>query len=161
MSILGAATYSYRVSNKAYTSWRPAVGKISAFSHQSCTNEIDAVYLAESGHNPGYGDGSAAFDDNSATKWRPQCGPCNENFAWLTFSTTIQAACVTASDLGEGSGGGQTWNGGIVVERQSSDNSWTTVMQSENGNTATTGIQLKLFFQICKILLNCYFIYSH
>ena len=151
MSILGAVTYLYRVSNKAYTSWRPAVEKISVFSDQSCTNEIDAVYVAESGHHQGAGDGSAAFDYNSVTKWRPQCPTCNEKVAWLTFSTTMQAACVTASNLGKGSGGAQTtWNGGIVVERQSSDNSWTTDMQSENGNTATLGIRLKLFFQSCK-----------
>ena len=67
MSILGAATYLYRVSNKATTPWRPAVEKISVFSDESCTNDIHAVYVAESGHDQGTGDGSAAFDYNSVT----------------------------------------------------------------------------------------------
>ena len=104
--------------------------------------KIDAFYVAESGHLQGHGDGSSAFDDDGNTQWRPQCATCDTNVAWVTFSTTEEARCVTASNLGEGEGGGNTWNGGIVVELQSGDNSWTASMQSDSGNSAkvTAGI---------------------
>ena len=124
------------------------MAEIRVFSDKSCTYEIEATYVSESGHNSGFGDGSSAFDDKSSTVWRPQCANCDKNAAWLTFTTKAKAQCVTASNLGSGSGGGQTWNGGIVVELQNSDNSWTTAMQSESGNSAQLGISLKLVFQI-------------
>merc|ERR1719230_1735052 len=38
---------------------------------------------------------------------------------------------------GEGSGGSETWNGGIKVEKQNSDGTWTTEMESTNGNSAS------------------------
>ena len=54
---------------------------------------------------------------------------------------------MNAGGLGQGSGGGQTWNGGILVEiRNDSDdsddsdsssiNQWIIAMQSDSGNVA-------------------------
>ena len=99
--------------------------------------------MAESGHNPGSGDGSAAFDNKNSTSWRPQCYPCNANAAWLTFSTTAKAQCLSAGNLGRNYHETYSWNGGIKVEIQNSDKSWTTAMQSESGNSADSGNRLK------------------
>ena len=119
------------------------------FSDQGCTNEIDVTYVDESGHR-GQQDGSHAFDDDPKTIWRPQCDTCNTNVAWVSFSTTEKARCVSASDLGQGEGGPgpKTWNGGILVELQNSDNSWTSVIESDSGNSAVVaeGIRLNLDF---------------
>jgi len=125
----------YRVSNAGYTGWRPAVSEIKVFSDPSCRTEIHATYVEDSGNNPGHGDGSAALDDTRSTMWRPQCHPCNPKEAWITFSASIRAECVEADNLGKGSGGGQTWNGGILVEVWNSEkNQWITAMQSDNEN---------------------------
>jgi len=130
--------YLYRVSNAGYTGWRPAVSEIKVFSDQSCATEIEATHVADSGHLPGYGDGSAALDATSYTRWRPQCPQCNPKDAWITFSASTRAKCVEAGNLGEGAGGDKTWNGGILVDLwNSTKNQWVTAMQSDNGNSAT------------------------
>ena len=118
------------------------MSEIQVFSDQSCTNEIDAVYVYESGHNSGYGDGSNAFDSSTSTEWRPQCHPCTSNQAWVTFTTSTKAKCVTADNLGSGSAGGENWNGGILVELLYSEtHKWYTAMESTDGNTAVEGIR--------------------
>ena len=111
------------------------MAEVTVFSDQSCTNEIDASYVDESGHNGEHGAGSAAVDGDPNTSWRPQCPKCNANEAWVTFSTTKEAQCVKANNLGF-SDGDHEWNGGIMVELQNSDNSWTTVMESDGENSA-------------------------
>ena len=115
------------------------------FSDQCCTHEIDATYTDESGHNGEKGGGSAAFDDDPNTMWRPQCYPCDANVAWVTFSTTKEAKCVKANNLGFNDGD-HKWNGGIVVEVDRGGNYWTTSMQSNSGNSASVieGNMLKL-----------------
>ena len=68
-----------------------------------------------------------------------------KNEAWITFSTTGEAKCVYTNKFGKGKVGGRTWNTGIEVEIQNDDCSWTTVMQSSNGNNATAqGTQLTI-----------------
>ena len=122
------------------------MAEITVFSDQRCTNEIDVTYVDESGHR-GERDGSTAFDDDTNTSWRPQCYPCNATVAWVSFSTSKKARCVHASNLGFKSGT-YGWNGGILVELQNSDNSWTTVIESDGGNSAVVeeGIRLNLGF---------------
>ena len=136
----GPLVYLYRVSNNGLTGWRPTVNQIQAFSDQGCSDAILAAYVDESGHNNGFGDGSAAFDDNVGTQWRPQCHPCTKGEAWLTFSTNDEAKCISATNLGKGSGGGETWNNGIKVELQNPDGSWRVVMESQGENSAVQGI---------------------
>jgi hypothetical protein len=123
------------------------VAEITVFSDQRCTNEVDVTYVDESGQI-GQKDGSSAFDDDTNTIWRPQCWTCNANVAWVSFSTTEKARCVNANNLGQEGVGTKTWNGGILVELQNSDNSWTTVIESDGGNSAVVeeGIRLNLDF---------------
>ena len=133
---IGGPLFRYRVSNNGLTTWRPWVPEVQVFSDQSCVTEIEATYVAESGHNDNR-DGSLAFDGISATHWRPQCHPCETNVAWLTFSTTQEAQCVTASNLGRNDGGdGQSWNGGILVELLNDERTWSIAMKSNTGNSA-------------------------
>ena len=124
---------------------------IQVFSDPSCSNEIPATYVAESGHHSEQPDGSAAFDDISGTKWRPQCAACNAMSAWVTFLTSSQAHCVKANNLGKGAGGtAEPWNGEIVVDVHNSEqNQWIPAMKSDSGNIATSkkGIRAKLIFQ--------------
>ena len=136
------AKYIYRVSNNGETGWRPSVTDIKAFSDEGCKNEIVATYVDSSGHNNRGGDGKAAFDDNPSTSWRPNCHPCGKFKAWATFSTTAQALCVEAENLGKGSAGGASWNSGILIELQNKDETWGTAMESKSGNVASvsTGI---------------------
>ena len=104
-----------------------------------------ATYVGESGHLPGTGDGSAAFDGNYHTIWRPQCSNCTKNEAWVIFYTYKDVRCVIASDLGKGFGGDQTWNGGIKVDLQNrNDSSWKMALISDQGNSALPGIGTKL-----------------
>ena len=55
----------------------------------------------------------------------------------MTFSTEGDIKCVLADGLGQGAGGGTTWNGGIKVEVQDSG-LWTTVFESTSGNKASS-----------------------
>jgi len=126
----------YRVSNNVHTGWRPAVTDVHVYSDSTCTTEIDATFKGSSGAYSGATDGSKAFDGSDATSWRPQCHPCAIGEAWLSFSVSVEIKCVEAFYLGEGSGGRATWNGGIKVEKQNSDGTWTTEMKSTNGNSA-------------------------
>ena len=126
----------YRVSNNGQTTWPPKVKEIKVFSDHGCSNQILASYVKESGNNAGK-DGSKAFDNEFDTFWRPQCKPtCAKNEAWLILSTTEEAKCIDATNLGKGEGSDKTWNTGIEVELQKDDCSWTTVMQSSSGNIA-------------------------
>merc|ERR1712178_545426 len=126
----------YRVSNNVDTGWRPAVANLHVYSDNTCTTEIDATFEGSSGGYSSATDGSKAFDGSDSTHWRPQCDPCAIGEAWLSFSVSVEIKCVEALYLGEGSGGGKTWNGGIKVEKQNSDGTWTTKMESTNGNSA-------------------------
>jgi len=126
---------TYRLSNNGYTGWRPAVSQVTAYSDEACTAEIDTFYVSESGYHSGK-DGRLALDGASSTAWRPQCHPCTANAAWLQFTTIVEARCIQALNLGQGSGGGKSWNVGIEVELQHASGSWGTVMQSFSGNTA-------------------------
>ena len=102
--------------------------------------------MGESGHRSAFEDGSTAFDNKGGTYWRPQCKPCNKNEAWLTFTTTEKAKCITAKNLGYGSNswGFYGWNNGIVVELRTFNGSWRSVMESNEGNSAFLGIDLNL-----------------
>jgi len=126
---------TYRLSNNGYTGWRPAVSQVTAYSDEACTAEIDTFYVSESGSHSGK-DGRLALDGASSTAWRPQCHPCTANAAWLQFTTIVEARCIQALNLGQGSGGGKSWNVGVEVELQHASGSWGTVMQSFSGNTA-------------------------
>merc|ERR1711941_148635 len=66
----------------------------------------------------------------------PQSAPCIAKAAWLQFTTTVEARCIQTVNLGQGNGGGKSWNGGILVELEHSSGAWGTVMQSSSGNTA-------------------------
>merc|ERR1712117_805664 len=126
----------YRVSNNVLTGWRPRVDKVHVYSDSTCTTEIDATFEGSSGGYSSATDGSKAFDGSDSNHWRPQCHPCAIGEAWLSFSVSVEIKCVEALYLGEGSGGSETWNGGIKVEKQNSDGTWTTEMESTNGNSA-------------------------
>ena len=110
----------YRVSNNGQTRERPTVEEIRVFSDRLCQKEVVSTYVNESGHNDGR-DGSKALDNNPDTHWRPQCGTCEKNEAWLIFSTAEEAKCINAIELGKGAGSSTTWNTGIEVELQNDD----------------------------------------
>ena len=132
-------SYTYvKIANGGYTGWRPAITEVQLYSDTACTVSIaipaeggwdaaatvcdaagcdlcsgwDNVYgvLADKGPQ-------LAFDGSTSTAWRPQCYPCNPGAAWIKFrlsaSTVVQ--CVKAANLGDGSGGGQSWDGGLEV----------------------------------------------
>ena len=126
----------YRVSNNVRTGWRPAVFEVRVYTDYECTVEIHASFEDMSGYDLGYGDGSAAFDNSEATSWRPGCAPCEVGEAWVSFAVSKEIKCVEASNLGEGYGGGNSWNGGIKVEIRNFESSWSTVMESSSGNIA-------------------------
>ena len=138
----------YRISNNGLTGWRPAISEVRAYSDSECAIEVDATFVDMSGHNSGHGDGSAAFDNTEDTLWRPQCQPCGIGEAWLSFAVAEEIECVRASDLGQGAGGSEWWNGGIKVELQNADSTWTTAMESTSGNSASTSLEGKLIFSI-------------
>ena len=134
----------YRVSNNGQTTWKPQVRDIKVYSDHGCSDQLSASYVKESGHT-GEWDGSKALDNRLSTYWKPQCGPCEKNEAWLTFSTTGEAKCVYTNKFGKGKVGGRTWNTGIEVDLQNDDCSWTSVMQASTGNIAIAqGTQLTI-----------------
>ena len=114
----------YRVSNNGYTGWRPKVTTFKAYSDSSCTTETSIEEIDKSGH----------FDNSK--NWRPDCQPCKIGEAWRSFSTKNDIQCVLANGLGEGAGGGKTWNGGIKLEKKDKG-SWITVFESTSGNKAS------------------------
>jgi len=126
---------TYRVSNNDYTGWRPSVVSIELFSDSACTSVISPAYLDESGNNDV--EAYIAFYPLDETAWRPQCGTCDAGEAWVKFSTSEEVKCVIADNLGEGTAGGETWNGGILLEVKNDDGSWSTALSSDSGNTAT------------------------
>ena len=141
------------------TAWRPNVSTIRAYLDSGCSNEIhDVTYVDQSGSCSescsGSTDGSHAFDEDATTSWRPQCGPkCNVGEAWVTFFTKTEVQCVSAANLGEGSGGGNPWNGGIKVELQN-ESSWDTIFESSAGNIAHSliGISMSSYFSAPKMI---------
>merc|ERR1719461_2714992 len=67
----------YRVSNNGVTGWNPEISEILVYADHVCTKPIQATFVEESGHiipenTNGFGDGSAAFDGDETTFWRPQ-----------------------------------------------------------------------------------------
>ena len=124
----------YRISNNDYTGWRPNVESVELFSDTACSLRISPAYIDESGNNDV--EGYVCFYSLVTTPWRPQCGTCDAGEAWLKFSTSEEVKCVIADNLGEGTAGGQSWNGGILLEIQNDDNSWSTAISSSSGNTA-------------------------
>ena len=149
MHLKGPAVNVYRVSNNGLTGWRPCVQEIQAFSDQGCSKKAVVTYLDESGHNcpnnPPECDGSAAFDGDTGTQWRPQCSPCEKKEAWVSFSTTEDAKCIIAYNLGKGEAGGKSWNNGIIVELQNPDGSWRILIESSHENSVVLGIKTNLF----------------
>ena len=135
----------YRVSNNGLTGWRPGVQEIQVFSDQGCAKKAVVTYLDESGHNCDGCDGSAAFDDDTGTQWRPQCSPCEKKKAWVSFWTTEDAKCIIAYNLGKGEAGGKSWNNGIMVELQNPDGSWRILIESSHENSVVLGIKTNLF----------------
>ena len=138
----------YRVSNNGDTCGRPKVLRIEVFSDLSCSREINASYIGESGHDSKYGNGSAAFDKDPLTRWRAQCVPCHKNEAWITFESNEEVKCIKTLRLGAGFGGELEVTGckprefrdyGIKVEIQMRDGSWKLEMQSHEGNDAIRG----------------------
>ena len=124
------------------------MAEVTVFSDRSCANKIVAKYVEDSGHNDGK-EGSNAFDGDSTTHWRPQCGECRTKEAWVTFSTTKEAQCVKAENLGF-INGEHYWNGGISVEIQNSGGTWTTAIESDDGGNSAivaAGISLNLVFK--------------
>ena len=151
--------FSYRVSNNGATGWRPSVQRIQVFSDQGCSKDTLATYIDDSGHNFGFGNGSAAFDNDRITKWRPQCLNCTKGEAWITFSTTEEARCIIATNLGKGrignlkwnNGTDVTWNNGLIVELKNPDGSWMKIMESFRDNSVVIGILTHLC--LCNMVL--------
>ena len=141
MYFKGRSVYVYRVSNNGKTGWRPAVQEIQVFSDRVCSTKTLATYVDVSGSRSGSHDGIAAFDDNIATEWRPQCSPCTKNEAWVIFTTNLEAKCINAGNLGRGPGGHGSWNIGIYVELKNLYGSWGMVMESQSENIAKLGIR--------------------
>ena len=129
---------TYRLSNNGLTTWRPTVETIRVYSDIECTRQVSATYVAQSGCNPKDSrqqDGSKAFDDSTATHWRPQCPQCVTGEAWVTFYTASDIKCAKAYQLGKGEGGGNSWNVGIQVERLD-HGIWNPIFESNSGNFA-------------------------
>ena len=134
----------------------PHVEEVRVFSDKLCTKQIISTYVGESGHKPASGstgDGSVAFDKNSGTYWTPQCEPCNKHEAWLTFSTTENAGCVKAFNLGYKDywecPEGTCWDDGLIVDLKMPDGSWSSVMTSRSGreaNMAKAGMEIDICY---------------
>jgi len=158
-------SYTYvKIANGGYTGWRPYITEVQLYSDTACTVSIaipaeggwdaaatvcdaagcdlcsgwDNVYgvLADKGPQ-------LAFDGSTSTAWRPQCYPCNPGAAWIKFrlsaSTVVQ--CVKAANLGDGSGGGQSWDGGLEVSTSSDAANW----QSMTRDAALSGSDMNTF----------------
>ena len=101
---------------------------------------MTANHVGQSGQYDGH-DGIFAFDNDDGTSWRPDgagigAGAYPAHSIWLTFSTVEEIKCVSAENLGEGTGGAGGWNGGIRLESQNENGEWELVFESTSGNTA-------------------------
>ena len=123
----------YRVLNRGATLWRPWINEIRVYTDPDCTLETNATFVDMSGYlnTIQYGDGAAtvAFDNSEDTVWRPQCHSCDIEEAWVSFSVSEEIKCVQALDWDD-----YAKIGGIKVEIQNSDNTWTTMMESSHEN---------------------------
>ena len=110
--------------------------EVQVYSDEGCTNQLAVAYIGESGHDDDH-DGILAFDNDDDTHFRPDDRhPYAAHTIWLTFSTVDEIKCVYADNLGEGTGGGQAWNGGIKLEVQNENSEWELMFESTSGNTA-------------------------
>ena len=140
-------TRVYRLSINGKSTWRPVVRDIRVYSDFKCTRQIAARYVDQSGSNPKGSneyDGSKAFDDSTATTWRPQCGPCDIGEAWVIFSTEFDIKCAEAPKLGKGEmNNGKHWNVGIKVERLYLG-TWISTIESNTGNIANGSYPIRI-----------------
>ena len=89
-------------------------------------------------------DGSKAFDDSTATMWRPQCQICDIGKAWVMFSTEFDIKCAEAQKLGKGEKNNRKhWNVGIKVERLY-QGTWISTIESSTGNIANGTYQIRI-----------------
>ena len=141
-----SSPFYLRVSNKGATSWRPAIKEVYLYSDTSCSSAVaipanggwdDAATACPasgcdlcSGWDDYYGnlDGQGcqlAIDGDIDTRWRPSNYSGSGQTVWaprpsgptLRLPTVPTIACVQVlGNLGEESGGSNTWNGGLTLE---------------------------------------------
>ena len=144
---LRTQTRVYRLSINGKSTWRPSVPDIRVYSDFKCTKQISTRYIDQSGSNPKGSkeqDGSKAFDDSTATTWRPQCGPnCDVGEAWVMFSTEFDIKCAEAQKLGKDEGNAWHYNVGIKVERLY-HGTWISIIESNSGNIANGKYQIEV-----------------
>ena len=140
-------TRVYRLSINGKSTLRPDVRDIRVYSDYKCTRKIAARYMDQSGSYPigsKEQDGSKAFDDSTATMWRPQCQICDIGKAWVMFSTEFDIKCAEAQKLGKGEKNNRKhWNVGIKVERLY-QGTWISTIESSTGNIANGTYQIRI-----------------
>jgi len=170
----GDAHQYWRVVLNGNTTWRPSISEVKFFSDSGCSQKIDRdefqgatrdhpTFLCSSWHNTGDKGCWNALDESthenswsgvSVNSWRPACNSpnnCVRSEVWLgvIFPEPTEVRCVTAKNLGQGSGGGNSWNVGVRLEAnrnfpnewKSAPNGevtpWLTIAASSSGNTAS------------------------
>ena len=146
------ATY-WKISNAGPLTGRPKMTELLMFSDVQCSVAlaIDANGGWSSSACPANGcdlcsghDGSnecrLLVDSDSTTGWQP-AGNDGDSFAqgavWvkIRFSSATAVRCIQLDNLGEGSNGANSWNGGL---RAQSSNDGTTWMQLTRDDTASS-----------------------
>eukprot|EP00964_Phaeocystis_antarctica_P044044 scaffold25299_cov63-Phaeocystis_antarctica.AAC.2 len=131
----------WRVSNAGDLTWRPGVN-LAFFGDVACTASIaipaDGGWPDAASACPSTGCALCsgwigpvgtrgchlAYDGNPSTTWRPggeSYSPTGEVWMEIRFASDPGIACVKASNIGEGEGGGNSWNGGLTVQTSVDD----------------------------------------
>ena len=127
-------TVYYRISNAAYTGWRPAVTEF--WMKDADGNMIENGTLICSGSHTNEKGCSNAVD-MVYPWWRPQCAQCDTNEAWIGYEVVRDVVVVEAyaKGLGIGCGGDMCWNGGVALQRsEDGGNTWEDIGYTENSD---------------------------
>jgi len=171
----GYAAKYWRVVLNGPTTWRPAIDEVKFYADSGCTEEMtgfrgatqdDPGFMCSGGHKSQYGDYDLgcwhALDSETSLKtvkvpggtiavaaWRPHCHHCASSEVWLgvQFDDLAKVRCVVANNMGEGQGGGKSWNVGVMLQASNhnfgSDGDyanadvWATAATATQGNKAS------------------------
>jgi len=167
----GYAAKYWRVVLNGPTTWRPAINEVKFYADSGCTEEMtgfrgatqdDPAFLCSGAHNSGNKGCWNALDDSTTLRavpmgagfhgvdaWRPHCHDCAKSEVWLgvQFDDLAKVRCVVANNMGEGEGGGKSWNVGVMLQASNhnfgSDGDfanpdvWATVSTADQGNKAS------------------------
>jgi len=64
---------------------------------------------------------------NGASSCFSNAHSCASGGVWVTFKTTQAVKCLDATNLGEGQGGGNKWNGGLLFQQEDPNEGFKTI----------------------------------